>query len=370
MELFNNNQVFISDKSFKQNKIIKKELRYDVNTYINLNNLVCIGGESYLFGIINNNIKYINHYTNSIHIYNDANKNNYIYRKNLNNNIINYNTFTHICSGDILIINIAKLNINLLNIINKRFYQKIIIINCHHKEFWKRINLLSNYILILRKQYISKLYFVTVNILKYKYKLPIFIPLGTSCAVAYQLNKLGLRKKSYPFDWAKLSINKINNVLENNFDSFSNLHIKKFSDMHIHKDNYKNSSKCTKISGSYILYNTYNIQFAHELLINNNINMVKEKFNNRIKRFYNIFEFIYFIILDIDNNQSNNQSNNQYIQKLINNLDKFFVSYKILYISNIKVNENNKIKYIFSENKFIDWQYSNIDWFNLIYENI
>lgn len=374
MEIFNNNQVFLSENSFKQNNIIKKELRYDVNNYINsnlnnnvnFNNLICIGGESYLFGITNDNIKYIHHYTNSIHIYNDANKNNFIYRKILNNNIINYNTFTYICSGDILIINIAKLNINLLNIINKRFYQKIIIINCHHIEFWKRIKLLSNYKLILRKQYISNLYFVTVNILEYKYKLPIFIPLGTSCAVAYQLNKLGLRKESYPFDWAKFSINKINNVLENNFDSFSNLNIKKFSDKHIHKDYYINSSKYTNISGSYILYNKYNIQFAHELLINNNINNLKEKFNDRIKRFYNTSKFIYFIILDINHKQYKNH----YIQKLIYNLDKIFTSYKILYISNTKVTENNKIKYIYAENKFIDWKYSNMDWFSLIYENI
>ena len=67
----------------KQNKYIKKEIRFDVNNFINNNSrLTCIGGESYLFGITNNNIIYINHYTNSINIYNDAYKNNNIYKKN------------------------------------------------------------------------------------------------------------------------------------------------------------------------------------------------------------------------------------------------------------------------------------------------
>jgi hypothetical protein len=113
MENFNNNNVFISNNSFKQNKIIKKDLRFDVNSYINFSNLVCIGGESYLFGLTNNIVTYINHYTNSIHIYNDAIKNNKIYRKNLNNNNINYNTFNNISSGDLLLINIAKLNIDI-----------------------------------------------------------------------------------------------------------------------------------------------------------------------------------------------------------------------------------------------------------------
>jgi hypothetical protein len=358
IETFNNNNVFISNNSFKQNKIIKKDLRFDVNSYINFSNLVCIGGESYLFGLTNNIVTDINHYTNSIHIYNDAIKNNKIYRKNLNNNNINYNTFNNISSGDLLLINIAKLNINLLNIINKRFYKKIIIINCHHTEFWKRIKLLTNYKLILRKQYISTLYFVTVNILEYKFKIPTFISLGTSCVVAYQLNNLGLRKESYPFDWTKFDINKLNYVLENNF--------KKFSDIIIHKFAYNHKYKFTKNTGSFILKNTYNVKFAHELLFNNSndINNLKNKINNRIKRFCNKYnEYIYFIILD-------NNAKCIDLIKLLYNLDKYFKLYKILFISKKDPNiSNNKLKYIYIDDVYTDWQYSHINWFNLIYDN-
>lgn len=357
-ELFNKQLVFMSKKSFKQNKIIKKSLRYDVSEYIQYKYLVCIGGESYLFGLTNKYVTHINHYTNSIYIYNDTNLNNNIYKKSLNNNFINYNTFNNIVSGDILILNLARLNIHLLHIINKRFYNKIIIINCHHIEFWKKIKLLSNYKLISRKQYISNLFFATVNILKYKFNLPKFISLGTTCTVAYQLNNLGLRTRSYPFDWTKFNIDNLNNVLENDFESFNDIIIYKLSNNH----NYK----FIKNTNSYILKNKYNFKFAHELLTNNktDIDILKDKIKMRIDRFYkNNKENIYFILF--------NNTKNVNLIRLLNNLDKLFTTYKILYISNINPNINNKkIKWIYFDYIYVDWSYSNVNWFDIIYKNL
>ena len=108
MEIFNNHRVFISDKSFKQNKIIKKELRSYVKEFILYTNLVSIGGESYLFGITSNNIRNITNYTNSESIYNDVNLNNKIYRKKLNNNLVSsYNIISDNISGELLIINLV-----------------------------------------------------------------------------------------------------------------------------------------------------------------------------------------------------------------------------------------------------------------------
>lgn len=360
IEKFNNHFVFISENAFKQNNLIKKEIRLDVSYCLTLKNILCIGGESYLFGLTNDNIINITHYTNSKYIYDDAIKNNNILKKKLKNNIINYNTFTNIISADILLINIAKLNINLLNNINKRFYKKIIIINCHHIEFWKRIKILSNYKLISRKQYISKLYFVTVNILEYKFNFPTFISLGTTCAVAYQLNNLGLRNNSFPFDWSKLNIKQLNLVLENNFSLYDDIKIKKFS--------YNHSHKCNKDIGSYILKNKYNIEFAHELINNdiNDLNNLNIKIINRITRFYeNKENYNYFIILNLNKNKDKD------LNKLLYNLDKIFISYKLLYISNNNPNIiNNKLKWICIDNNYIDWQYSNLNWFDIIYNNI
>jgi len=60
----------------------------------------------------------------------------------------------------------------------------------------------------------------------------VYISLGCSCATAYQLNKLEVRKKSYPFDWCKVSIKQLNLILENNFKYFNKVNIKKWSENH------------------------------------------------------------------------------------------------------------------------------------------
>ena len=56
--------------------------------------------------------------------------------------------------------------------------------------------------------------------------------------------------------------------------------------------------------------------------------------------------------------------------KILYNLDKYFAQYKILYISNINPYINNKkIKWVYIDNIYVDWQYSHINWFNIIYNN-
>lgn len=358
---FNNHFVFISDKSFKQNKIVEKELRFDVKLELlnnNYNNIVSIGGEAYLFGLTNDDIGRVINYTNSKYIYNDAYQNNKYFDKYLQNNLIDYNTTSDIKSGNILIINLSKLNINLLNIINNNIYNKIIIINCHHNEFWDRIKLLNNYKLTKRKQYIANNYFITVNILTYKFEIPIFIPLGNNCSIAYQLTKMNLRYDSYPFDWAKCNINKINEVLENNFIDYSKLTIKKFSDIHL--DLYNHAT------GSFILTNKYNIHFAHELLNAANIHDLENIFNLRIKNFKNIKDkFILFIILNLQN------KNIEYIFRLVNNLKLYFTNFKILYISKyiIEINNNLYNKYIIFHKIDVEWdtwKFDNLDWQKII----
>ena len=45
---------------------------------------------------------------------------------------------------------------------------------------------------------------------------------GEELAVVYHLHNLNLRYNSYPFDWAKMNIKKLNNVLENDFYNYTN----------------------------------------------------------------------------------------------------------------------------------------------------
>lgn len=382
--IFNKYPIYISNNSFKQNIYISKDIQFHIKDLlydIKLNKLICIGGESYLYGLCNDDINKIIHYTNSKYIFNDVLFNNKFFNKNIKNYLIDYNNFDKLISGDILILNIARLNINLLNIINKRFFKYIIIINCHHLEFWKRIKYLTNFKLINRKQFICKDYFVSVTLFKYKYKQPVFISLGNNCSISYQLQNLGIKKYSYPFDWCKISISQLNDILENNFEDFSDINIKKFSNNHLYNDNNK--------YGSYLLHNKYNITFAHELFINSNknINKFKLKLNKRIKRFLDHKnDYIIFIIIE------HKQSNENKLLELVNKLNKYFNYFKILYIKiddieniktislkntnldkNYKISISNKYNYIktIHVNKNIinweDWKYSNLDWHNIIF---
>ncbi len=384
---FNNNYFFISDKSFLQNIKIQKELRKyiilflndflycnnssEINTFSNkLSTIVCIGGESYLFGL-SSNFNRIFHYTNSDFIYNDVIFNNTIYKKNIKNYLIDYNTYKFIKNGNILILNLAKLNINILNQCNKKFYKFIIIINCHHYEFWKRIKYLNNYKLLSRKQFIvDNNYFVTVSVLKYKYNIPIYISLGNTCAIAYQLNKYGLRSLPFPFDWCKINIKQLNNVLSNNFNNYDNLNVIKFSNSHKLFDSDDNTT------GSYLLKNSNNIIFAHELysISDYNIELLKLNIKKRIKNFYNCKnKNLRFIIncsnIDIDK-----------LHILISNLKLYFNNFIIICITNnsnlttldCNIIQNIKIYIITIDYNIIDWKnwkLSSINWFDIFFKN-
>ena len=111
--IFNNQIVFMSNDSFKQNKIVSKSIRKYIK--IEYENIITIGGEAYLIGLTNEKVKNIINYTNSKCIYNDVIFNNNFYKKIKENNLIDYNTCKTIKKSDVLIINLAKLNMNLMN---------------------------------------------------------------------------------------------------------------------------------------------------------------------------------------------------------------------------------------------------------------
>ena len=88
-----------------------------------------------------------------------------------------------------------------------------------------------------------------------------YVSLGSQCSVAYHLKRLHLNHYSYPFDWCKLNIKKLINVLENNFRDFSVIKFKKYSLNH----KYLINSEITNIN-SIIIQNKYGIKFAHEII--------------------------------------------------------------------------------------------------------
>ena len=165
---FLSSTIFISSTSFQQNhKILSTKIRsYVYNNISKSKCITCIGGESYLYGLVLQ-IQNIYHYTNCKSIYNDLEFNNKFYKKNICNNLINYNNYeNYFGDNNFCIINLSRLYEKLIIMLNDKNYQKIIIIKCNHNDFWKKIRLLYNYKIISRERFIcEKLnYFITVNI--------------------------------------------------------------------------------------------------------------------------------------------------------------------------------------------------------------
>lgn len=158
--ILNNKIIFKYLDTFQQNNsYLSNKIRKYV--FLNIdNNIMCIGGESYIYGIECDNFIY---YSNceKLCFESDYNSNsNSIYIKDYNK--LDKKQFKIIYPT--VIINLSKLNKELLLLLNSLKIHKIIIINCHHKDFWKKIKYLDKFKLINRKKFICKEYFITVNI--------------------------------------------------------------------------------------------------------------------------------------------------------------------------------------------------------------
>jgi hypothetical protein len=168
---FNSHQVFISSESFQQNNLkLAHQVRKYVSDNIKLFNsakLLCIGGESYLYGL-SCKIPQIYHMTNSPSIHLDCEFNSKFFPSKISNNLVDYNKVKQINSDyQIGLINLANLNHNLMIKINDSNLQIIMIVNCHHEDFWKKIKLLTKFKIRSRQYFICDYikYFLTVTIL-------------------------------------------------------------------------------------------------------------------------------------------------------------------------------------------------------------
>jgi hypothetical protein len=110
----------------------------------------------------------------------------------------------------------------------------------------------------------------------------IYISLGGDCSVAYWLGKLGLRQYAFPFDWVKSDIFNIIKVIETKFHFFFNsvkiVEIENLKFPVIDEDWEEN------------IMNTYKIETDCFVFQHDKIEDFKEKYERRIKRFYEILE--------------------------------------------------------------------------------
>lgn len=184
----------------------------------------------------------------------------------------------------------------------------------------------------------------------------VLVSLGSNCAVAYQLGKLNLRDGSYPFDWSKVKLDGLINVLESDFVDYSKVLIQSHSIKHFSLSQSDNSDN----SGSFILSNRYGIGFAHEVVLANSINEFSKKLDRRIIRLKGLINPT-FIRLETSN--ISKLYNVKYI-KLVDILSKMFIHFKLIVISNNRI-DHEKIIWIKLDNFDEDWTYSKLDWFKI-----
>lgn len=339
-QYFNSRIVFQSFPSFQQNNLnLSREIRKYVSMSITTLGINSIGGESYLYDIT----KKGTYYTNSASNIKDAKYNGYT-----NNHLIDYNKDKIVLSHLDTVVNLSKLNKFILHQVNKSCSNKIIIINCHHHDFWKKKTLLSNYKLFTRKQYIdfTSGYFITVSIFLRKKG---FVPLGGNCSVSYNLKKAGLRNTAYPFDWCQIKLGQIMNVFNNNFKDYSQVNIKMFSEKH---------------ENSYIVTNSYS-RFAHEVYLETQLEEFKKKLEIRINRLKNLVNPIF--IRNETFAYKDKKTYIKYWKNIIKVLDvQYNMNYKIILISNINPELKNIIWHQY-QSKDKGWKKDDLPW-NTIFQ--
>jgi hypothetical protein len=113
-----------------------------------------------------------------------------------------------------------------------------------------------------------------------------FVSLGGSCAVAYHLRQNIENFSRMPFDWVKITIQQLNEVLKTDFDSrYTDLVIKKFSENHPFIDDH---GKIDDNQGSFILVNSLKIQFAHQIVEKGGVETFIPLLKQRINSFRNL----------------------------------------------------------------------------------
>ncbi|MDF2946465.1 MAG: cysteine protease [Bacillales bacterium] len=179
---------------------------------------------------------------------------------------------------------------------------------------------------------------------KYKH----IISLGFFCSTALELERIGLRDSSSPFDWLISDFKGVIECIDNGFDDLLN---------------YDNISQYKEIP-QYYVDNKYNLHFYHDFSgyasLMNQLPKVQEKYRRRIDRFYkNIKEptlFLYYIkdmveLEYIERDYSSiisilkkSNSNNNLI--LISNED---ITSQSLYIYYVKKDDTDSVARVFLE---------------------
>lgn len=168
------------------------------------------------------------------------------------------------------------------------------------------------------------------------------VSLGFFCGVAETIQKVGLRKKSYPFDWViSNEFEKVVSLIENDFKGWLNL--KFLYQSKDHREQYTNIE--------------YNISFFHDFdkytSLDQQISNVRKKYEKRINRFYEDIKkptlFIRYLPSQSDFGYA--LKNNNKIQSLLKQYNK---QNQILYIANNNLENTEGLDCIFLVSPDVD----------------
>ena len=147
------------------------------------------------------------------------------------------------------------------------------------------------------------------------------ISLGFFCSVAQELDSLGLRNASYPFDWLISDFSGVIAVIDNHFKDFLS---------------YESLAQM-KVNPKYYINTKYALQFYHDFNaydpLKKQLRGVQKKYSRRINRFYHNIEYPTLFVRYIqDMNECKwIEENFDYISKL---LKSFNNNNEIVFIAN------------------------------------
>ncbi len=207
-----------------------------------------------------------------------------------------------------------------------------------------------------KDKYLKKILDFTIQKSNNIKNIQIFIPIGYRCHTAMQLNKLKLRKSSYPFDWIISKIKFFDmmsfciDCIINNFDDFAN-----FNDLSFEDNNNSNFYLVTNNKNSII----WGHDFIKTKTPEESYKEFYNKYKRRIIRLYNDIEHnnkICFIYMQNMFGKSLEDKNFKItltlLQKNLKKLQKKFPNKSIMLIA-FQHNKNMKfmqIKYEYNNN--------------------
>ena len=169
---------FQSSQSFQQNHIhLGPPIRKSVLEHLSNNwkdEILCIGGESYLYGLFMEGVKKMWHWTNSQYIHEDCQFMSTFYQKEKEvvSCQIDYSKFSLDfipLSCSIVCINLAHLPSTICEVLRDcKWIETIVLVHCHGDEFWRKVKKYwkGQYWIQKREQYVCEHlhYMITVNI--------------------------------------------------------------------------------------------------------------------------------------------------------------------------------------------------------------